>query len=68
MNSIRIPALVLSVCALALLAPQPAATQIVASERATLTQQVTGVEIEIDYSRPSARGREPLFGGVVPWG
>ncbi|MBT8336396.1 MAG: DUF2911 domain-containing protein [Gemmatimonadetes bacterium] len=68
MNSIRIPALVLSGCALALLAPQPAATQIVASERATLTQQVTGVEIEIDYSRPSARGREPLFGGVVPWG
>lgn len=51
-----------------LVAPAPAAAQIVASERATLTQTITGVEIEIDYSRPSARDREPLFGGVVPWG
>jgi hypothetical protein len=57
------------VCAsvLALFAPRPTAGQIIASERATLTQQITGVEVEIDYSRPSARGREPLFGGVVPW-
>jgi hypothetical protein len=67
MRSVRLPALILSACAFALLAPQPASTQIIASERATLTQQVTGVDIEIDYSRPSARGREPLFGGVVPW-
>lgn len=49
------------------LAPRPSGAQIVASERSTVTQTLTGVEIEIDYSRPSARGREPLFGGVVPW-
>jgi hypothetical protein len=41
---------------------------LVASERATLTQDVAGTRIVLDYSRPSARGREPLFGGVVKWG
>ena len=50
------------------LGARPAAAQVTASERSTVTQNVTGVEIEIDYSRPSARGRDPLFGGVVPWG
>ncbi len=49
---------------------RPAATegQVTASERSTVTQTITGVEIEIDYSRPSTRGRDPLFGKVVPWG
>jgi len=42
--------------------------QTVASERATLVQNVSGTRIVLDYSRPSARGREPLFGGVVKWG
>ncbi|HSG46767.1 MAG TPA: DUF2911 domain-containing protein, partial [Longimicrobiales bacterium] len=42
--------------------------QVVASERATLSQSVAGTQIVLDYSRPSARGREPLFGGVVKWG
>ncbi len=51
-----------------LLIPASAGAQITASERATLTQTITGVEVEIDYSRPSARGRDPLFGDVVPWG
>jgi hypothetical protein len=48
--------------------PAAAGAQITASERATFYQDITGVEIEIDYSRPSARGRDPLFGNVVPWG
>ena len=49
-------------------APTAATAQVTASERATLTSTITGVEIEIDYSRPSTRGRSPLFGNVVPWG
>jgi len=53
---------------LAALGTFPASAQVTASERSTVKQTITGVEIEIDYSRPSARGREPLFGGVVPWG
>jgi hypothetical protein len=51
-----------------LLLPGAADGQVTASERSTVTQTITGVEIEIDYSRPSARGRAPLFGKVVPWG
>lgn len=51
-----------------LLLPGAADGQVTASERSTFTQSITGVEIEIDYSRPSARGRAPLFGKVVPWG
>jgi hypothetical protein len=46
----------------------PGEAQVVASERATLTQNVAGTRVVIDYSRPSVRGREPLFGGVVKWG
>jgi hypothetical protein len=53
---------------LAALAAGPSSAQVTASERSTVQQTITGVEIEIDYSRPSARGRDPLFGGVVPWG
>lgn len=60
---------VMSYAALVLLLPPgTAAGQVTASERSTVTQSITGVEIEIDYSRPSARGRAPLFGKVVPWG
>lgn len=51
-----------------LLGPGVVEGQVTASERSTVTQTLTGVEIEIDYSRPSARGRDPLFGKVVPWG
>lgn len=53
---------------LVLASPAALGAQVTASERATLTQTITGVEIELDYSRPSARGRTPLFGNVVPWG
>ena len=51
-----------------LLGTGPAQAQITASPRATLTQNITGTEVVLDYSRPSARGRDPLFGKVVPWG
>lgn len=39
-----------------------------ASEQATLTQIVSGTEIEVAWSRPSLRGREEIFGRQIPWG
>jgi len=42
--------------------------QIKASEPASLTQTIDGTEITIEYSRPSLRGRERMFGGQVYWG
>lgn len=39
-----------------------------ASERGTVSQIVNGTSITVDYSRPVARGRDNLFGGVVHWG
>ncbi len=39
-----------------------------ASERARVSQVVNGTTITVDYSRPVARGRTNLFGGVVHWG
>ena len=55
--------------ALALLAPEPADAQIRASELATMSQTIDGTEIRIEYYRPRARGRAPLFGGdqAVVW-
>lgn len=38
-----------------------------ASPACTLKQRVGLTDIEIDYSRPSAKGRE-IFGGIVPFG
>ncbi len=51
----------------ALSIPGPADAQIRASEPATVVQTIDGTEITIDYFRPKARGRSPLFGhdGVV---
>lgn len=49
------------------IAPQ-ADAQIRASERSMIAQTVDGTTITIDYSRPQARGRSDLFGGVVHWG
>ena len=37
------------------------------SPRDTLTATVAGATLTVDYSRPSARGRQ-VFGGLVPWG
>ena len=51
-----------------MLAAMPADAQIRASERSTIAQTVDGTTITIDYSRPRARGRTDLFGGVVHWG
>jgi len=45
----------------------PARAQIYASERATLKQIIAGTEITIDYSRPSVRGRDSIFGKEVTW-
>ncbi len=39
--------------------PQP-------SPRATLKSRVGVTDVDIEYSRPSRRGRE-VFGGIVPW-
>ncbi len=43
------------------------AGQIRASERAVVAQTADGTTVTLEYSRPSARGRD-LFGGLVPWG
>lgn len=45
---------------------EPAASQIRGSEAAVTAQTVDGTTLTLEYSRPSARGRE-LFGGLVPW-
>ncbi len=37
------------------------------SQRGSVTQQVAGTRIEVEYFRPVARGRD-LFPGVVRWG
>jgi hypothetical protein len=37
------------------------------SQRGTVSQQVAGTRITIEYDRPVARGRD-LFGALVPWG
>lgn len=47
---------------------QPATAQVQASEKASLSQSIAGTEIEIEYSRPSIRGRGELFGGQIYWG
>jgi len=48
--------------------PSPASAQIRAGGRASVSQTVDGTVMSVDYSRPRARGRTELFGGVVHWG
>ncbi|MEN8376665.1 MAG: DUF2911 domain-containing protein [Gemmatimonadota bacterium] len=48
------------------LAPEGAA-QIRASEHGVVAQTADGTTVTVEYSRPSARGRD-LFGALVPWG
>jgi hypothetical protein len=62
------PLVALGIILAALAPPSAAAGQVVGSERATLTQTISGTEIVLDYARPSVRGREDLFGGQIPWG
>ena len=48
--------------------PASALAQIRASEIGTMSQIIDGTKITMEYSRPRARGRDPLFGGrVVRW-
>lgn len=48
--------------------PAPAHGQIKASERGGVYQTIDGTTITVNFSRPRARGRSPLFGGdVVHW-
>lgn len=42
--------------------------QVVASERATVSQIVDGTHFVIDYSRPRTRGRDSVFGKLEGWG
>lgn len=45
-----------------------ASAQIRPSELASVAQTVDGTRMSIEYSRPRARGRSPLFGTrIVPW-
>jgi Protein of unknown function (DUF2911) len=61
---------VTAVTAVAYLLLLPLAThgQVRGSERSTVSQISDGTKVTIDYARPHARGRTPVFGGLVPWG
>ena len=48
--------------------PCPVQSQTQASEKSHVSQTISGTVIEIDYSRPSLRGRGRIFGEIVPWG
>jgi len=47
--------------------PFPLAAQVRASELASISQMIDGTKITVEYSRPRARGRDPIFGKVVHW-
>lgn len=55
-----------ALAALSLL-PPPIRAQVRASEPGIVAQTIDGTTITIEYSRPVARGRVALFGGVVRW-
>ena len=62
------PATILCATAILCLAiPGTASSQIRASELGVVAQTLDGTTITVEYSRPTARGRE-LFGAIVPWG
>jgi hypothetical protein len=42
--------------------------QVMASERASVSQTIDGTTTTVKYSRPRARGRTGLIGTQVPWG
>jgi hypothetical protein len=46
----------------------PACAQVRASERGSVSQTVDGTVITIDYGRPQVRGRENIFGKIIPAG
>jgi len=48
--------------------PLPLVAQIRASEIGTISQTIDGTTLTVEYSRPRARGRDPLFGTkAVQW-
>jgi hypothetical protein len=48
--------------------PSAAAQKFRISQRAEVSQTLGATKVSLDYSRPLARGRTDLFGGVVHWG
>ena len=48
--------------------PAGVQAQVRASEHAVVAQTVDGTTLTVEYSRPQARGRSPIFGKVIPWG
>lgn len=51
------------------IAAEPSQAQIRASEIGTVSQMIDGTKLTVTYSRPRARGRDPLFGTkAVHWG
>lgn len=61
------PRLVCTIAISLLVLPETGSAQ-AASELATFTQIISGTEIEIEWSRPSVRGRDVIFGQQIPWG
>jgi hypothetical protein len=62
----RAAALLAFLCAFS--APSAVNAQVKASEPATISQTVDGTKFIIEYSRPRTRGRDTIFGKIVPWG
>ena len=58
--------------ALPLIMPAQSSAQVEAdyriSQRAAVEQVLSTTTVKVEYYRPRARGRSPLFGGVVHWG
>lgn len=67
MSTPRPAAFALALVLLSVPGPEPADAQIRASERGGVFQVVDGTRVSLDYGRPQARGRSPLFGDVVHW-
>lgn len=60
--------LVVAALSTSIVSPSMLPGQIVASERAMVAQTVDGTRLTVDYSRPRARGRTNIYGGMEKWG
>ena len=67
MSPPSLPSLVLRSALLAAIIAAPMAAQVRASERGTVSQEVDGTRIALDYGRPQLRGRT-AFPDVIKWG
>ncbi len=65
----RLGVVVVALCAIAMasVAAQQDKPKIKPSQHGTVSQQIAGTVITLEYNRPVARGRE-LFGKLVPYG